>query len=247
MRKLLLGAVAAFAVTAPGSASAGDGYFGLSYSSADQGSGVDSINFGGAANFDLTSSLEAQVDGNFTRVETSSGFNHTYSTANLHVFHRTDGYLFGGYFGYDEPAFGADSFSLGVEGQLYLSRLSLDGAVAYTTAEGGAAFDESGATMRAGATWFPTDNLSIGAGYRNLDVDGIGVETTSLNAEWQFGSAPLSVTAGYRTNEFENSAIDGFDTWEIGVRWSLGTGSLFERNRSGASLPTAGAIVGGVY
>ena len=245
MRKLLLGAATALTFLAPGAASAADGYLDLSYSDADQGSGVNTINFGGAVNFDMTSSLEAQADARFSRVDTSSGFNHTYSVANLHVFTRNDNFLFGGFVGVDEASFNIDAYNFGVEGQLYLSRLTLDGAVAFTAAEG-SFFDESGSTARVGATWFVTDNFSVGAGYRDLDVDGIGTSTTSLALEWQPGSGPFSFTAGYRTSEFE-AAVPDVDTWELGLRWNFGSGSLIERNRSGAGLSGVGTVSGGVY
>jgi hypothetical protein len=245
MRKLLLGAATALTFLVPGVASAADGHLDLSYSDADQGSGVNTINFGGAVNFDMTSSLEAQVDARFSRVDTSSGFNHTYSVANLHVFNRNDNFLVGGFVGVEEASFNIDAYHFGAEGQLYLSRLTLDGAIAFTSAEGGT-FDENGSTSRVGATWFVTDTFSVGAGYRDLDVDGLGINSTSLNLEWQPGGGPFSFTGGYRTSEFD-AAVADVDTWEVGLRWSFGTGSLFERNRSGASLSGVGTVSGGVY
>jgi hypothetical protein len=245
MRKLLLGAAAALSVAAPNVASAADGYLDLSYSNTDAGAGVDTINFGGAVNFDLTSSLEAQADIHYARPDVD-GYNRTYSAANLHVFHREEGYLLGGFAGYEEASYNLDAYHFGVEGQLYLSRVTLDGAVAYTSAEAGT-YEESGSTARAGATWFITDDLSAGVSYRTQEIGPFTTDTAALTAEWKPGAAPYSFYAAYRDSEIETPTAYDFDTWEIGFRWNLGTGSLIERNRSGASLPTGASVVGGVY
>ena len=70
---------------------------------------------------------------------------------------------------------------------------------------------------------------SIEGGGPDTDVSTIG-----LGGEYQFASAPISVFGGYRHSEIDDVDIES-DALTIGVRYNFG-GSLFDRNRSGASL-----------
>lgn len=244
IRNVLLGSAVVALMAAPGVAQAGSGYAGVSYSSADPsvGSEVDTINVTAAAVFELSEAWDVQVDGQFGRVE-ASGFNHTYNAAAAHVFHRNDTFLIGGYLGTEEAAFNVDAQHLGVEGQLYVSRVTFDAGVDFTNAESGV-LDETGYTARAGATVFVMENLSLGVSYRIMDAGPLDSETIAARAEWQLGDGPLSFTAGYRTSE-----VEPFDSeaYEIGLRWNFGGGSLLERSRTGASLPANTTTVGGFY
>lgn len=244
IRNILLGSAVVALMAAPGVAQAGSGYAGVSYSGADPsvGGNVDTINVSGAAVFELSDAWDVQVDGQFGRVE-SSGFNHTYSAAAAHLFHRDESFLIGGYLGTEEATYNIDAQHLGVEGQLYVSRVTFDAGVDFTNAEGGA-FDETGYTARAGATVFVAENFSLGASYRTMDVGSLNSETIAAVAEWRLGDSPLSFTAGYRTSE-----VNAFDSeaYEIGLRWNFGGGTLLERNRTGASLPANTTTIGGFY
>jgi|CXWL01.1.fsa_nt_gi opacity protein-like surface antigen len=245
MRKLLLGAAAAVAMMAPGVANAADGYLELGYSSTDTGTvDVDTINFGGAVNFDL-GGLEAQANVGYGRFD-GGGTEYTLNNGGLHVFKRNDNFLIGGFAAVEDGFSVLGSvYDFGAEGQLYINRLTLDGGVSYTNFD---TFDESGTTIRAGATYFITDNLSLGANGRMVDIDGDDITTYGATAEWQPASSQFSFFGGYRqTDETFVFGGDDTNTWSLGFRYNLGTDSLIERNRSGASLPTNGTLVGGIF
>jgi len=245
MRRLFLGAAAAVAMMNPAVAHAADGYLELGYSNADTDTtNIDTINFGGAVNFDL-GGLDAQANAGYGRID-AGGTNYTLNTGALHLFKRNDNFLIGG-FAQVEDGFTilGSVYDVGVEGQLYLGRVTLDGGVSYTDFD---TFEENGATVRAGATYFVTDNLSVGANGRMVDIDGDDVTTYGVNAEWRPASTAFSFFGGYRqTDEGLLLGGDDVDTWSIGFRYNLGNDSLMERNRSGASLPTGGTLVNGIF
>lgn len=245
MRKLFLGAAAAVAMMSPSVAHAADGYLELGYNNADVTvDDVDTINFGGAVNFDL-GGLEAQANAGYGRIDVG-GTNYTLNTGALHLFKRNDNYLIGGFFQVEDGfAILGSVYDVGVEGQVYIDRLTLDAGLSYTDFD---TFEESGSTVRAGATYFFTDNLSLGANGRMVDIDGDDVTTYGVNAEWRPVSSGFSVFGGYRqTDESFVFGGDEIDTWSIGFRFNLGNDSLIERNRSGASLPTGGTLVNGIF
>ena len=135
-----------------------------------------------------------------------------------------------------------DFWTVGLEGQLYMARTTLDGAVSYS--EG----DDADAELTAadvGLTHFFTDNFSVGgsAGFGNIDTGaGDGDATTfGLNAEWQFASAPISIFGGWQHVEIDDIDSDA-DTLGVGVRYNWG-GSLIDRNRSGAGLARRGGLI----
>ena len=248
MKKHLLSATVVLALIAPGAANAAGGYLDLGYSSAGSSgssSNVDTISYGGAVNFDMTSSLEAQADVHFARID-ASGSHGTFSNANLHIFHRTESYLFGGFFGTED--FGsADIYNVGLEGQYYLSRLTLEAGAGVSGIEASGS-DAQGSVARVGATYFFTDSFSVGAGARWAEIDGGSNNSLlSVEGEWKPESMPVSFFLGYRSSDGFLLSSEELDTWALGARWSFGSGSLFERNRSGAGLSTNGTLVGGAF
>lgn len=245
MRKLFLGAATAVALMTPTVAHAADGYLDLGYSTTDTDvADIDSVNFGGAVNFDL-GGLEAQANAAYGRLDLG-GTNYTLNTGALHLFKRNDNFLIGGFVQVEDGfAILGSVYDVGVEGQFYVDRLTLDAGVSYTDFD---TFEESGSTVRAGATYFFTDNLSLGANGRMVDIDGDDVTTYGVNAEWRPVASGFSYFGGYRqTDESFVFGGDEIDTWSIGFRYNLGNSSLLERNRSGASLPTGGTLVNGLF
>ena len=257
MKKYLLGAAAALAFAAPGVAAAQTGYVDLGYQTGEVDAGGPSADYdgwtlGGAAAWGGNGSLGFQVDGVVGNSDFDGGGDTDFYTLGGHLFTRNDSHLIGGFvnFGNADQGGGAeyDYWTLGVEGQMYLSRTTLDGAVYYSEA------DDNDAELTGvdfGVTHFVTDNFSLGGGvgFANLDVIGIDVDVTSLglNGEYQFASAPVSLFAGYTHQELDDVNLDN-DVFNIGVRYNWG-GSLFDRNRNGASLSRAGGFgkFGGLF
>ncbi len=125
----------------------------------------------------------------------------------------------------------------GLEVQKYLSRATLTGVVAYTTADdvdldvwsvgGDAAFYVSDALrLNAGVSWMTIDDA---------DVDGV---TYGVGAEYEIARSPFSVTAGYSHSDIEDLDVD---SWTVGLRYSFGGGQQ-ARDRAGAALPGSGVM-----
>lgn len=243
MKKYLLGAAAALAIAAPGVASA-QGYVDLGYTSGEVDFGGPSADFdgwqlGGAAAFGGNGTVGFQIDGLVGNLEGDGGGDvDTYSFGG-HAFTRNSSHLIGGFVNYGGADAGGgadyDYWTIGVEGQLYLSRTTLDGSVSYSEADD---LDGELTAIDLGATHFLTDNFSFGGGFgfANLEVPGGDVDATNfgLNAEYQFASLPISIFGGYSHLEVDDIDLDS-DAVSVGIRYNFG-GSLFERNRSGPSL-----------
>jgi len=79
-------------------------------------------------------------------------------------------------------------------------------------------------------------------GFGNIDdgTDDADLVTYGIGAEYQLASLPISIFGGWQHAEIDDIDSDA-DTLGIGVRYNFG-GSLFERNRSGASLARGGGL-----
>jgi opacity protein-like surface antigen len=240
MKKFLLGAAAALAIAAPGVAAAQSGYVDLGYASADGevlGADVEGEGWqaGGAVAFNGTDTLGVQLDALVGESEDTGSY-----LLGGHLYTRNEGYLFGGFanLGNVDPDGGTsyDAWSVGLETQWYLDRTTFDGVLSYSDAED---LDTTYTALDLGATHFVTDNFSFGGnvGFGTLDVLSVDLDTVTygLGAEYQFASAPISIFGGWDHLSIDDVDTDQ-DTLSVGVRYSFGSGSLFERNRSGASL-----------
>jgi hypothetical protein len=245
MKKMLLGAVVALALAAPGVAAAQNAYVDLSYSDSEgeiAGFDVegDGVTAGGAFAWGGDGSLGGQFDATVGEAEDTTSIN-----VGGHLFTRSANYLIGGFANYGDvdPDAGADFdyWTVGVEGQWYLERTTFDGALSYSEADD---LDADFTGVDFGVTHFITDNFSIGggAGVGEVEVAGFDADTLNygLGAEYQFSQAPISVFGGW-----QHADIDDFDsesdTLSVGVRYNFG-GTLLERNRSGASLARGGGL-----
>jgi len=125
----------------------------------------------------------------------------------------------------------------GVTVQKYLSRATLTGVLAYTTADD---IDLDAWSVGGDAAFYVTDALRLNAGVSWLTVDDADVDgvTYGVGAEYEIASTPFSVTAGYSHSDIEDLAVD---SWTIGLRSSFG-GGLQARDRAGAALPGSGVM-----
>lgn len=248
MRSLIIGAAAFLAVAAPGIAMAQTGYADASYasSSVDTGAGDDDADgwaVGGAVAFDAYA-LGVQLDASVGSTDADGGGESDEWNVGGHLFTRNADYLVGGFvnFGNVDADAGGDSdyWTVGAEGQYYLDRTTLNASVSYTEAEDA---DLEVTAVDLGATYFFTDNFSVdgGVGFANLEGGGDDADSISagVGAEYQFAALPISVFGGYAHSEVDDLDLDS-DTLSVGVRYNWG-GTLFDRNRSGASLARGGA------
>jgi hypothetical protein len=250
MKKFLLGAAAALAISAPGVAAAQSAYVDLGYQSTEadiagvEGDG-DGWTLGGAAAWGGNGSLGFQVDGLVSSAEADGGGDVDSWNLGGHVFGRSNGGLIGGFVNFGnvdiDGAGDFDVWTVGAEGQMYLSRGTLDGSLSYSEGED---IDASLTAANLGYTHFVTDNFSFGGnvGFGQIDdgTDDADLVTYGIGAEWQLAAAPISIFGGWQHSEIDDIDSDA-DTLGIGVRYNFG-GSLFERNRSGASLARGGGL-----
>ena len=127
----------------------------------------------------------------------------------------------------------------GLEVQKYLSKATLTGVVAYTTADD---IDLDTWTVSGDAAFYVTDALRLNAGVSWLTIDDADVDgfTYGVGAEYEIARSPFSVTAGYSHSDIEDLDID---SWTVGLRYSFG-GGLQARDRAGAGLGANNGILG---
>ncbi|MGH6951856.1 MAG: hypothetical protein ACREH4_13370, partial [Vitreimonas sp.] len=125
MRKVLFGAAAALAITAPGMAAADtSGYASFSYNTLDDdndGDKEDYLELNGAVVGSLGGSWNVQFDASAQDMGHSSHTDNM-STAIVHAFWRGESFAFGGFGGVTTGEI--DGSVLGAEAALYLDRFS---------------------------------------------------------------------------------------------------------------------------
>ena len=121
----------------------------------------------------------------------------------------------------------------GFRAQKYLSKATLTGVVAYTDV-----FDTNIWTVSADAAYYVTPQLSLNAGitYDTVDYADFDAWTYAVGAEYDLGTSPFALTAGYAKSDFDGGDID---TWTVGVRYTFG-GDKQSRDRAGAGTSAVG-------
>lgn len=161
----------------------------------------------------------------------------TVSSGNVHLTTLVGSNLrIGGFVGAADVA-DETALTAGFEAQKYLSRATLTGVVAYTTADD---VDLDVWSVGGDAAFYVTDALRLNAGVSWLTIDDADVDgfTYGVGAEYEIANSPFSVTSGYSHSDIEDLDID---TWTVGLRYSFG-GGLQARDRAGAALPGSGVM-----
>lgn len=143
---------------------------------------------------------------------------------------------FGGFLGAADVA-DETALTAGVEVQKYLSKATLTGVVAYTTADD---VDLDVWSVGGDAAFYVTEDLRLNAGVSWMTIDDADVDgfTYGVGAEYVIAKSPFSVTAGLSHSDIEDLDVD---TWTVGLRYSFG-GGLQARDRAGAALPGSGVM-----
>jgi hypothetical protein len=132
-------------------------------------------------------------------------------------------------------------WAFGAEGELYMSDLTLAGAVSYSSEDEDEAWGLDGE-----ARYFVTSNFRLEGevGFANFETGGGDDSAVSVGAgaEYQFAQTPFSVFGGYQHAEFDEADLST-DAFTIGGRFNFG-GSLLDRDRKGASLPGLSSFTG---
>lgn len=151
----------------------------------------------------------------------------------------------GAFFGSSE-VLGDYMQSYGVEGQYYLSNVTVSGSVAYETVDD---LDVEAVSFGGDVAYFVNPNFRVngGLGFTNFDA-GAGAETdgwqTDIGGELKFGDSPFSAFANFNHSELEDLDLS-VNSFTFGVRLSFG-GDLQTRDRKGGDLGRSVAGVGPV-
>jgi hypothetical protein len=194
------------------------------------------------------------------------------TAATAHVFARTNQWLAGGFVG--EESLGDNTFiGGGVEGQYYLNRITLQGSAGAATPVA-AGYNEQKPfiwALRGQARYFVTDDFDVNVAANYLDAStpafdngdeyesyrGPQIWSVGVGAEYKVPHSPFAVLASYKHSQMTYSENDNYgegdfehsratidsDTVSVGVRWTFG-GSLFDRDRHGASLDSVKELFG---
>lgn len=242
MKTYLLGAAAAFAMAAPGVAHADTtGHVGLSYNSLDvdlDSNMNDYLLLNGAVATDLGNGWNLQFDAQSANMNHSS-HNDSMTAATVHAFGRDGGWAWGGFAGFTGGEI--DGIYVGAEAAWYVDRFTFAGNVLYgfDRQQSGTNFTSADLT----GDYYFTDNFSVGAevDWYSWNFDGTSADndgtTYGVNAEYQFANSPFSVFGGYHwadTTVFDTD--NNVSSFTLGFRYNFGTGSLIERDHSGASM-----------
>ncbi len=239
MRNWIIGAAALLAVAAPGVAAAQTGYVGAVYADSETNN-FDSEAYGveGAVAFSGSGSIVFEVNASILDSDDSD----TGTAVTGHVYSRNDSHLFGGFVGIAD-ANDSTTWTAGLEASKFYDRWTLAGAVAYGNNDD-ANVDGYGVNVEARV--FPTDNfrLSGNIGWANVDAGAADDDafTYGVGGEYQFAALPISIAAGYNRTEFDNSNVES-DAVTVAVRYNWG-GSLFDRDRNGASQASIAGLAG---
>lgn len=247
MKKRLLGAAALISLVLPTAAEAATGHIDLSYAGADiEGVTSHSSDYGiaGAVNFNLSHDFDVQADANLLDVE--NGSNKVMGRASLHLLHREPTFAYG-FFVSDEqgPSGTGQTYDTGAEAQFYVERVNFDAGVSFAKIDG---LSDDGARLRFGMDFFPTDDFSFGAHAQDLEGSHGNLTVLSANFAYSPDNSPYTLFAAYRRGDDTLYSNADAETVQVGLRFNFGTGgSLLARSRSGASYPTDGVFVGGIY
>lgn len=234
MRSLLLGAVSVVALLAPASVANAQtaGYVDLSLGqSSIEDEDLDTIVLGGAAAVDLSPNWRAQFDANVNRFSSDFGTVTLTNTA-AHVYYEGDDWAVGGVLSNRDLSL-ASIWSLGLEAQRHFGPVVLEGEIGFGTLEAfGDSYDATNAD--ADATFYASDNFSIGLGASYLDSeDAFGTITSyGIDAEYKFTGSANSIFAGYDSTNYDDIDSDG-DAWRIGFRHAFGDDTLQGRRLTG--------------
>jgi hypothetical protein len=238
MKKVILGAAAALAIAAP--AHAATGYIEANAEATNHDNAASDFTafaLGGAVTESFSNGWMVQGDAqtNDTSYDGAS-LDDAQSYAAVHAAFRNDQYSLGGFIGLNS-IFDYSVRMLGAEGQWYFSNATLTGNLTYAQADDSVDTDSWGADI--GGTYFVNDNFGINGNVGYTDFDSGSSQDAwniGVGAEYQLASSPVSLFADY--NHVDDDTFDT-DTFRIGARLNLGTGSLKERTNSGASLDGA--------
>jgi hypothetical protein len=238
VRGLLLATAATMAMTVCAQAQT-NGSIDISRTNHDSGFGFDVTGVNGAIYHDFGNGFGVQ--GEIQYHDLDFGVGDAQNTRyGLHGLYRTENWAVGALVGTGDW-FSSDFDHWGVEGAFYFDRWTLQGS--YISGDLPSVTVDR---LNFSGRYFVTDNFSLGGGVAFGSADEVDWNSYDLNAEYRFGGAPIAIFAGYNRGDFEDAG-DDTDSVRFGLRWDIGTGSLIERDRHGASFNDVETFMQDIY
>lgn len=238
----------------------------LGYNSWDvAGISPEGLNVEGRATFatTLSGAFGVQFDGTFERARYDDSVlpltNNTGSLAG-HLFWRDSNAGLVGVIAQGNAKSSTDvsdrQYFLGLEGQYYIGNVTLYGQAAYQNLGlgfAGESLDADGLALAGQVRYFATPNfmMALKGGYSSLSFNGVGpgidhdAWAVGAKAEYRFAASPVSVfvEGDYRRGTLKGDVGPGDGQIKgteqrvmVGAKWNLGSQTLLQRDRSGASL-----------
>jgi hypothetical protein len=237
MKKILMGAVAALALAAPGLASADTiGSIGLAWGPLDQdndGTKEDILSLTGDFSTDVGGHTFQMGAGNFDMWHDTHS--HNYGALDAHWGMSGDNHAFGIYGGALNLS-GDVAYGIGGEGAFYFGNVTLGGDVFYATGRE-SDYETTGASVN--GAYYVMPNLALRGEIAYMDSEWMATETTtySLGAEYQFASMPISLSGDFYTadSDYQFGPDYDSDVWQFGVAYHFGGSDVMSRDRAGAN------------
>lgn len=235
VRKMLIATVAAAAMSAPAFAQT-NGSIAATRTSHDRDVDIDVTSVSGAIYHGFGNGFAVQGDIAYHDIEAGPADEQT-TRYTVHGIYRTENWAIGLLAGTSDW-FGSDFDHFGIEGALYFDRWTIESS--YISGDlPSVTYDRLSIAGR----HFVTDNFSIGGGIGFANADEFDWRSYDLNAEYRLGAVPITLFAGYNHADLD----DDVDSVRVGLRWDIGTGSLLERDRRGASFNDVEAYIQDLY
>jgi hypothetical protein len=222
-----------------------NGTVGFAYENIDLSGGggdIDLYGINGAYSHEFDNGWLFQADGAHERADVGpveTGV--SYGALNLGM--RGDGHALYGFFTMTD-VLASSGLGVGVGGQLYFDRATVNGSVGMTSFEDALLPDIDVTAVHVDGTWWVGENLGITGevGWAEADFGGGGdVDWTlvGLGVSYRFTNSAWSVAAGYQYRDFDGGEADGF---RVSVSMDIGAATAQEQSRSGASLNGASSL-----
>jgi len=239
VKKIVLAAAASVAALLAGPVLAQDvasGYIGAGYTKAelDDTFETEGWNLHGSVNFPMSGSLGVQVDAGYTSVDDADAES---MFGQAHLYNRGENGSFGGFLAYADSE-DVGMWAGGLEGQHYMDRVTVAGVIGFGKVD---ELDAEAFGAAGQARLFANDNLRFDVTLGLVETDGDDTTSVGVGGEWQLSGTPLSVFGSW---DHSDSDIGDVASVTVGVRFNFGTGSLMERDRSGASRMGARGLFG---
>jgi hypothetical protein len=225
------------------------GFIDLTYQSVDWNisgeSAIEATTAGGVLSFGLDEAMRVQL-GAQTTSTTMGDFDADVTSLDAHLNYAAQDWNLGVYANWSQVDVTETRavHGVGVEGTLYFDRVMISGSIGRSWNEGFSSVEIWDAALQ--AKYFVTDNLSVAAKVSELQFrPNFDEEVTAfaVHAEYRLPDCGASVFGGYRTQEYSSPGLTATnDGIEIGLRWSFGAQSLWERERAVPSLTRGNAM-----